>query len=121
MRMRVAMQRHAWPHPCDNVTEGEIEDYTIKLHSPVLVEQLPSVVVSPNPASHEAYISWNNLTVYPDELQFIECGGLIKSQVRVADRNSYYLPLDGCSDGLYYVVLKRDGLTLQIVPMHISK
>lgn len=66
-RMRVMMKKNSWPSPCEIYASGETEDYTLNVVSSLQNGPAPSVagqtvvaeesvMVSPNPASHAAYV-----------------------------------------------------------------
>jgi len=49
-RLRVAVARHAFPAPCGNPYVGEIEDYTVTLTVPAVIDVEREVSIFPNPA-----------------------------------------------------------------------
>ncbi len=60
-RMRVAMQRGAYPGPCGNFDQGEVEDYTVVLvnNGPILTLDCPAnISVTLDPGQTDAPVSW---------------------------------------------------------------
>ena len=116
-RMRIMMQRSEIPEPCQNISFGEVEDYSVNI-KPILVgieEQgfvvPPKVELTayPNPTTGRVTLNINpgNETVL--HMDLVSSTGQILNQEVLHNQGvalTRSLDLSGLPNGMYYLVLK---------------
>ncbi len=106
-RLRVAVARHAFPAPCGNPYVGEVEDYTVTLTLPTVidVEKEPQVHIFPNPA--DTYVNVDLSDFAGEEVIIRVINNLGKSvsftKEIVAINGNVRLDLKGMTGGMYNI------------------
>jgi len=117
--MRIMMQRGETPEPCENISYGEIEDYSINI-KPVIVgvdgksfitSPNPELRVYPNPTSGMVTLSINpeNETVL--NMDLVNSTGQVVKQKQYNTNGVVFtqnIDLSDLPNGMYFVVLRTD-------------
>ena len=106
-RLRVAVARHAFPAPCGNPYVGEVEDYTVTLTVPTVIdiERKPQMEIFPNPASTYVNVDLSDFAGEEVSVRIIDNLGKSISFVKevVAIKGSVRLDLRGITGGVYNI------------------
>lgn len=122
-RMRVSMQRGAWPSPCGDLPFGEVEDYAVALTDAGLREPdwagkdvVQEVRVYPNPASDYLFVELRA----PAGIRLFDAQGKLCLEKQGAEGVSV-LRLDLLPAGIYWLALSRPGEKTASWPVHLVR
>lgn len=113
--MRVSMKKLAYVTPCETLSSGEVEDYTVNIVATGKTDDLPQnaqiVLMYPNPASEKVYFNWGNMAGKVKMLVLYNAIGQKIAEIK-ADNNGNIadnLSLKGLSDGIYLVSIQTNS------------
>ncbi len=116
-RMRIMMQRGETPDPCEDISYGEVEDYSINI-KPIIVgvdqQKLvsgpkPGLYVYPNPTNGKVTLSINPLNETILHIDLVNAAGQVVKQKQLYSQGAEFteqLDLTDLPNGMYYVILK---------------
>jgi hypothetical protein len=111
-RLRVAVARHSFPAPCGNPYIGEVEDYTVTLTIPAVIdiEKEPQVQIFPNPASTYVNVDLRDFAGEEVSIRIINNLGKSISFTKeiVAIKGSVRLDLKGMTEGMYNISISTN-------------
>ncbi len=124
--LRVAMQTisDGEPEACGEITNGEVEDYTITLVSGKTnsnpnnssIEPILDMTLYPNPAQDQAFITFNSSVVDSDaQVTIYNAAGQMVSNQAIdiqEGSNTYDLSVADFPDGMYFVSINMTNTTL---------
>ncbi|MEM9919867.1 MAG: acetylxylan esterase [Bacteroidota bacterium] len=133
-RMRIAMQRDGYlEDACENPSFGEVEEYTLIINPAATARGgaktsqtnlLSDWQIAPNPARDFLNVQWSGLTTgAPVELEVVNTlGQLMRVQTFDAyQSNQLRLSLDGLTDGMYYLLVRRQGQKAVLKPFVVAR
>jgi len=124
-RMRIMMQREETPEPCENITFGEVEDYSINI-KPIMVGTeaqgfviplLPELSAYPNPTTGMVTLNINPKNETMLNMDLVNSMGQVLKQKIFNNQGVVFttsLDLSDLPNGIYYLVLKtKQGMVSQ--------
>jgi hypothetical protein len=134
VRMRITMKKGSYPAPCENFSNGEVEDYTVVIngqYSPANLVQLrptqliPIVInnISPNPTSSDVFIKLESLDSRTVRFDFQNAlGTRVRSESRLLEKgvNTIGFDLNEMPQGVYFIetdVAKGRNVPVKFVKM----
>ncbi len=106
-RLRIAVARHAFPAPCGNPYVGEVEDYTVTLTVPdvIDVEREAEIRLFPNPADTYVNVDLSDFAGEGVSIRVINNLGksVFFSKEIVAIKGNVRLDLQGITGGMYNI------------------
>jgi len=109
-RLRVAVARHAFPAPCGNPYVGEIEDYTVTLTVPAVIDVEREVSIFPNPADTYVNVDLSDFAGEEVTIRVINNLGrsVSLSKEIVATKGNVRLNLQGITNGMYNISISTN-------------
>lgn len=109
--MRVATQFNAFPAPCSNNHDAEVEDYTINVLGSLSIEDfvLNSIRIYPNPTTNVLNISVSNNDL-PDSYSIYNMLGQTVTTKQISSNADLSINSSELSNGMYFVkIIKNDS------------
>jgi hypothetical protein len=130
-KMRVIMRRGAYPNPCGNIPQGEVEDFMVNISQSLTLgtaradEQVIEVAdftLYPNPATNEVNMQIQNVATTATAKLINQYGKTVRifDLTNIKD-NTINLNLEGVTNGIYFVEMTTPGLRKMTKKLVISK
>jgi bacillolysin len=120
--MRISMKRGGYPTPCESIAYGEVEEYTLQITAPQVLQsgnlsdvrntELPQneLVVYPNPATSIVHVQWPGAAFGQVYLYSATGATLAKTQ----GSGSVEFDVSSMAEGLYFVRVEVDGKRAEV-------
>lgn len=120
-RLRVSMQRGAWPPACGNLTLGEVEDYVVNVvdelkpgdrqSEDIFIEKSPEIALAPNPAADGTTLDLSVFFGKNVDVAVFDLNGKLAFQQNIEASANPYLSIQtgDWQPGVYTVFVRAEG------------
>lgn len=120
-RLRVSMQRGAWPPACGNLTLGEVEDYVVNVvdelkpgdrqSEDIFIEKSPEIALAPNPATDGSTLDLSAFFGKNVDVAVFDLNGKLAFQQNIEASANPYLSIQtgDWQPGVYTVFVRAEG------------